>query len=99
MNTGNALLSGKSPDKIDGPERNSNYKTDQQEYLEAGVDKYVLSVFKTGHALMLASRVLTKPVLERSLRDVLQCADERRKNINREANHAEAAAGDRPSPS
>ncbi|KAG5644868.1 hypothetical protein DXG03_007509 [Asterophora parasitica] len=36
--------------------------TDQQEYLEAGVD-----------------RVLTKPVLERSLRDMLVLADERRK--------------------
>ncbi|KAF9454382.1 hypothetical protein P691DRAFT_797172 [Macrolepiota fuliginosa MF-IS2] len=56
--------------------------TDQQEYLDAGVDK-----------------VLTKPVLERSLRDVLQAADERRKNITREANHAEAVSSDRPSPS
>ncbi|KAF5373287.1 hypothetical protein D9615_007374 [Tricholomella constricta] len=37
--------------------------TDQQEYLEAGVD-----------------RVLTKPVLERSLRDILVLADERRKS-------------------
>jgi len=36
--------------------------SDQQEYLEAGVD-----------------RVLTKPVLERSLRDILMIADERRK--------------------
>ncbi|KXN90671.1 Peroxide stress-activated histidine kinase mak2 [Leucoagaricus sp. SymC.cos] len=55
--------------------------SDQQEYLEAGVDK-----------------VLTKPVLERSLRDALQCADERRKNISREANSSEGASGDRPSP-
>ncbi|KDQ26517.1 putative Tco5 histidine kinase [Pleurotus ostreatus PC15] len=39
--------------------------TDQQEYLEAGVD-----------------RVLTKPVLERSLKDVLVIADERRKRGN-----------------
>ncbi|GLB41632.1 putative his Kinase A (phosphoacceptor) domain containing protein [Lyophyllum shimeji] len=38
--------------------------TDQQEYLEAGVD-----------------RVLTKPVLERSIRDVLLLADERRKSL------------------
>ncbi|KAF9494884.1 hypothetical protein BDN71DRAFT_1392461 [Pleurotus eryngii] len=38
---------------------------DQQEYLEAGVD-----------------RVLTKPVLERSLKDVLVTADERRKRGN-----------------
>jgi len=49
--------------------------TDQQEYLDAGVD-----------------RVLTKPVYERSLRDVLQFADERRKNISREI--AESASGD-----
>jgi len=51
--------------------------SDQQEYLEAGVD-----------------RVLTKPVYERSLRDVLQYADERRKNISREAASAESASGD-----
>lgn len=39
--------------------------TDQQEYLEAGVD-----------------RVLTKPVLERNLRDILVLADERRKSCS-----------------
>lgn len=49
--------------------------TDQQEYLEAGVDK-----------------VLTKPVLERSLRDALQAADERRKNFSREASSSEVAS-------
>ncbi|KAJ3565704.1 hypothetical protein NP233_g7464 [Leucocoprinus birnbaumii] len=55
--------------------------SDQQEYLEAGVDK-----------------VLTKPVLERSLRDALQAADERRKNISREASSTEGSSGGRVSP-
>ncbi|EAU90389.2 hypothetical protein CC1G_00773 [Coprinopsis cinerea okayama7 len=41
--------------------------SDQQEYLEAGVD-----------------RVLTKPVLERSLREILNVAEERRKSLLKE---------------
>jgi osomolarity two-component system sensor histidine kinase SLN1 len=62
--TGNALLS------------------DQEEYLEAGVDRCVLylsllfSSFRA-NGLIVFSRVLIKPVLERSLRSMLALASER----------------------
>ena len=61
--TGNALLS------------------DQEEYLEAGVDRYVLylSMFYSFrmNGLIVFSRTLIKPVLERSLRSMLTLANER----------------------
>jgi osomolarity two-component system, sensor histidine kinase SLN1 len=61
--TGNALLS------------------DQEEYLQAGVDRCAPSLFWlwNGSVLMLPIffRVLTKPVLERSLRSMLARASER----------------------
>ena len=53
--------------------------TDQQEYLDAGVDQYVpCSDIYTPQCSPLSS-VLTKPVLEKSLKGMLAIADERRK--------------------
>jgi osomolarity two-component system, sensor histidine kinase SLN1 len=60
--TGNALLS------------------DQEGYLQAGVDRcacFPLSLFFLGFKYTMALRVLTKPVLERSLRNMLALASER----------------------
>jgi osomolarity two-component system, sensor histidine kinase SLN1 len=54
--------------------------SDQEEYLAAGVDRYVSWPASSLHDLFLTtSSVLTKPVQERSLKGVLTVAGERRK--------------------
>lgn len=54
--------------------------SDQQEYLEAGVDRYVCQgIYVVTMVTDYASRVLTKPVYEKSLKNVLASADERRR--------------------
>ena len=54
--------------------------SDQKEYLEAGVDQCVVLSFESSGCLLIHRRsVLTKPVLEKSLKSMLVIADERRK--------------------
>jgi hypothetical protein len=55
------------------------YSIDQKEYLDAGVDRCVSSLLFLSQVLMSFYSVLTKPVLERNLRDILVLADGRRK--------------------
>ena len=55
--------------------------SDQEEYLAAGVDQYVLRVVCRCSALLtdVSCSVLTKPVLEKSLKAMLCIADDRRR--------------------
>jgi hypothetical protein len=55
--------------------------TSFQEYLDAGADQYVSLHFYAVGAHPVPDSVLTKPVLEASLRSMLALADARKKTL------------------